>query len=112
MASLNNLLSFQKIILADGAERVSKVDLSDPQALFSTCLPDAIEPFEISGLLDKDGKAFSILSTNPNLRLMSGQIANINREPFYGFTIGFGLRLSGSLSIKADGSSATETIVV
>ena len=90
MANLQNVLSFQKNILADGVERVSKVNLSDPQALFATCLPDAVEPFQISGVLDNDGKAFSISSTNPNLRIMGGQLTNVNGQPFYGFTIGFG----------------------
>jgi len=91
MANLHNVLSFQKNILADGVERVSTVDLGDPQALFSACLPDAAEPIQMSGLLDNDGKAFSISSTNPNLRIMGSQLANINGQPFYGFAIGFGL---------------------
>jgi hypothetical protein len=91
MANVHNVLSFQKSILANGVERVSRVDLADPQALFSVCLPDVAEPIQTLGLLDNDGKAFSISSTNPNLRIMGSQLANINGQPFYGFAIGFGL---------------------
>ena len=70
IADLDDVLSFQKIVLTDAVERVMKIHADDQDALFSLCLPNADQTKEISGTLDNDGKGVSIASANPNLRIM------------------------------------------
>ena len=90
-ANLDNVLTFQKIGSEDAVERVSTIDVGDPQALFSLCLPDPGGTAELPGTVDNDRKGIAFSSANPNLRVMAAMAAAIDGQPFYGFTIGFGL---------------------
>ena len=90
MADLTKALSFQKLVTADAVERVAAIDPHDENELFSFCLPDPVDQIQVPASLDQDGRGFAISSANPNLRLLGGQLANINGSQFYGFAMGFG----------------------
>lgn len=90
MADLRSVLSFQKIVTADGAQRVATINPNDPDALFSFCLPDAAGAVQLPVSVDADGKGFSMSSPNPNFRVLGGQPAVINGQAFFGFAVGFG----------------------
>jgi hypothetical protein len=90
LADLHNILSFQKVITSDATDRALGVDVMDPVALFSFCLPEAGAAVEFPVSIDNDYKGFSVASANPNIRVNQGQIANIQGQQFFGFNIGFG----------------------
>ena len=90
IADLRKVLSFQKLVTADATERVAGIDTADAVALFSFCLPDAAAAIELQAMIDTDHKGFAVASANPNIRVSPGQAVNINGQPFFGFSVGFG----------------------
>jgi hypothetical protein len=90
LVDLKKILSFQKCVTSDATERAAGIDIANPGALFSFCLPEAAAPVEFPVSIDNDYKGFSIASANPNIRVNQGQMANIGNQQFFGFSIGFG----------------------
>jgi len=71
IVDLHNLISFQKFITCDEIEqRVTKVRQDDWGGLFDLCLPQRSQQ-ELPILLDKHNTAFTVSSSNPNLRIMN-----------------------------------------
>lgn len=91
------ILSYQTLIHSDDAvQRVSPVDIEDPDALFDACLPEA-EKVELPGGFDPSQNAFTISSLNPNLRIASFEVVETPLQQ--GLTkriVGFSLSLGGS----------------
>lgn len=103
MADLNEVLSFQKLVMEeDAVERVRNVSADDLEGLYSLCLPDAGEGVDLSGMLDHSRKAVTFSSMNPNLRVGSHMVTDIDvpitpggparKEKFIGYSINFGAR--------------------
>jgi hypothetical protein len=68
------IVSYQTLIHSDDAvQRVSGIDIEDPDALFEACLPQA-EKVEIPGGFDPTQNAFTLSSLNPNLRIASFEL--------------------------------------
>jgi hypothetical protein len=89
------ILSYQNLVYTDDAvQRVSGVDLEDPDALFDACLPQA-EKVELPGGFDPSQNAFTISSLNPNLRIASFEVVETPVPPsltkrIIGFTLSLG----------------------
>src|SRR6266849_2303674 len=95
MVDLNNVLSFQKVVVAEQAvERVSTVNPEDQMALFSVCLPDAAGPITLSAQLDQDRKGLAFASSNPNLRILGFRGQPVDGNMFFGFEVGFGTQFA------------------
>ncbi len=91
------ILTYQTLVHTDDAvQRVSAVDIEDPDALFDACLPEA-ERVELPGGFDPSQNAFTISSLNPNLRIASFEVVETPLPQ--GLTkriVGFSLSLGGS----------------
>ncbi len=91
----HSVLSYQTIVhTEDAIQRVSEVDLHDPEAVFDACLPQA-EKVELPGGFDQSQNAFTISSLNPNLRIASFELveaplAGGQTKRILGFTLSLG----------------------
>jgi hypothetical protein len=95
VVDLHSLLSFQKIVALDHIEdRVGETRPDDWQALFDLCLPVERPDEAISGTYDRDGKALTITSMNPNLRASAVQQVSrptpTGEQQMVGFNLSFG----------------------
>ncbi len=100
---LNNVLSFQKAVAEeDSVKRVNDAGIDNLQDLFSFCLPTLKDTVALAGSLDHDQKAVTFSSLNPNLRVGSHVILDIEVAPgpglptkaekLVGFVVSFGSR--------------------
>jgi hypothetical protein len=91
------IVSYQTLVYTDDAvQRVSSIDLEDPNALFEACLPQ-LEKVEVLGGFDPSQNAFTVSSLNPNLRIASFEV--VETPLSNGLTkriVGFTLSLGGS----------------
>lgn len=101
VVDLTNVLSFQKVVnLEQTEERVANTAPDDWGSLFSLCLPDVRAPQDLATLVDPDGKALTLSSMDPNLRVAGSAIQEINvamaagqpgqNMKFLGFPVTFG----------------------
>jgi len=90
MVTLAQVLSFQKVVTEGAVARAEASNPGNLHDLFSLCLPDAASPLVMPAAIDPDGRGFSLASSNPNLRVLGPQLAQINGNPFLGFNLGFG----------------------
>lgn len=101
LVNLENVLSFQKIVVEDQAvERVAGASADDARTLFSLCLPEPPGPVRLPAIVDPHQKALTFSSLNPNLRVGPYIVQEMNISPapsqvgqamkFAGFAINFG----------------------
>jgi len=90
MVTLANILSFQKMVTEGAVARVEGSNPGNLHDLFSLCLPAAAAQLQVPASLDQDGRGVSLASSNPNLRIIGAQLAQVNGSPFIGFNLGFG----------------------
>jgi hypothetical protein len=100
---LNNVLSFQKAVAEeDAVGRANDTEIGDLKNLFSFCLPTLKNSVALAGSLDHDQKAITFSSLNPNLRIGSHVLLDIEVAPgpglptktekLVGFVVSFGSR--------------------
>jgi hypothetical protein len=91
------ILTYQTLVHSeDAVQRVSAVDIADPDAVFDACLPES-EKVELPGGFDPSQNAFTISSLNPNLRIASFEV--VETPVLQGLTkriIGFSMSLGSS----------------
>ena len=91
------IVTYQTLVHSeDAVQRVSAVDISDPDALFDACLPQS-EKVELPGGFDPSQNAFTISSLNPNLRIASFEV--VETPVSQGLTkriVGFSMSLGSS----------------
>jgi hypothetical protein len=82
VVDLRRVLTFQKVINADGIEdRVGRA--ADDRSLLELCIPFEQPSPPTGAFTDQDGKGFTVSSFNPNLRIAGGQIseAQVSQAP-------------------------------
>ena len=68
--NLEQVLSFQKLVVLDEVDvRVSGARQEDRNRLWAICLPDPNPPGHQRLFFDDSGKALTVSSLNPNLRV-------------------------------------------
>lgn len=88
IANLEQVLSFQKLVVLDEVDRrVAGAHQEDWNRLWAICLPDPNPPDQQRLFFDDSGKALTVSSLNPNLRVT----APIAQESIMGFAVGCGL---------------------
>jgi hypothetical protein len=91
------ILTYQTLVHSeDAVQRVSAVDIADPDAVFDACLPQS-EKVELPGGFDPSQNAFTISSLNPNLRIASFEV--VETPVLQGLTkriVGFSMSLGSS----------------
>jgi hypothetical protein len=101
IVDLGDLLSYQwNVADQDALEKVESVDLEDPDALFSFCLPEPDNQMNVAGRIDQDRMGIVLSSRNPNLRIGAPKITDLDlphalgesrkMQRFVGFSIYFG----------------------
>lgn len=81
MVNLQEVLAFQKLINTEGLDVRLASARENKKALFELCLPTT-QPLPPSGaMVDQDGKAVTISSLNPNLRLSGFQAGAAQVNP-------------------------------
>jgi hypothetical protein len=101
IANLTSVLSFQKLVVQEHAiERASAVMAEDLAGLFSFCLPGPLNGIDLPAAIDRDQRAVTFSSMNPNLRIGGHVIADMDvagapgqaasKQKFIGFAITFG----------------------
>ncbi len=84
MVDLEYVLSFQKVIILDGAnERIGNAD-RDEAELFNLCIPVEQDGSLASISTDPDGKGFAFSSLNPNLRIAGSHAGHAQMSPGIG----------------------------
>jgi hypothetical protein len=81
MVDLRGVLAFQKVISVEGLEaRLASAHLGKEQ-LFELCLPpeQPLSPSAIVG--EMGGRAFTVSSLNPNLRIVGSQVGVVEMNP-------------------------------
>jgi hypothetical protein len=90
VVNLERVLGFQKIVVIDQAmERVQGITRHDWDRLFTVCLPEPTASPELRGFVDRNGKALTLSSLNPNLRITGQVVQDIPGQPvkFFGFGV-------------------------
>lgn len=81
MVNLQEVLAFQKIINTEGLDSRLASAQASKEGLFDLCIPTN-QPLPPSGaMVDQDGKAFTISSLNPNLRISGFQAGTAQMDP-------------------------------
>jgi len=91
------ILTYQSIVqIEDAVERVAGVGRNDWDALMELCLP-APKEMQFEGGYEPAQNAFTISSMNPNLRVMSFEVVDVQvpgpipaQKKVFGFTFGLG----------------------
>jgi hypothetical protein len=81
LVDLREVLAFQKLINMEGLDIRLALARDSREVLFELCLPSTQSLPPSAVMLDQDGKAVTISSLNPNLRVSGFQAGTVQTDP-------------------------------